>query len=206
MSNIEIINCEQGTDEWLKARAGVITASQMKDVMAKGRSGGPSLTRKKYMAQMAAEIITEEPADTGWSGNAHTERGHEHEPIARDLYEKRTGNKVDEVGFVKCENLGCSPDGLVGDDGGVEIKSKLPHLLIEILENGEMPKDHVQQVQASLMVTGRAWWDFVAYSPGLPLFVQRILPDPALHREMRVACKQFQLETDMLVKRIKEKF
>lgn len=206
MTELEIINCEQGTEEWHKARAGVITASEIHFVMASGRGGAPSETRRKYMSRMASERITGEPAQTGWNGNVHTERGKENEATARSLYEERMGHKVDLIGFAKRGTIGCSPDGLVSDHGGVEIKCKIPELHIEVLEKDEVPSDHIKQIQFSMLVMNRPWWDFVCYSPGLPLFVKRVEADVSLQSQMRVAVKQFELETDMLVKRIMEKF
>lgn len=115
--------------------------------------------------------------------NGHTDRGHELEPLARDMYELETGHTVETVGFIEyTQYAGCSPDGLVAEDGGTEIKcvndvSYLKHLL-----NGvdEVDTSHVWQVQMNLLITGRQWWDLIIYNPNFKrsMVVHRILPDP----------------------------
>ncbi|HBG30742.1 MAG TPA: hypothetical protein DDW98_08955, partial [Gammaproteobacteria bacterium] len=103
--------------------------------MAKGRGGGDSKTRKTYMRKLIGERITGEVGQL-WAGNAHTERGHTMEPEARDLYAFLRDVTPQRVGFLRRGPIGCSPDSFVGDDGLLEVKTKLPHLQIEVLEDG----------------------------------------------------------------------
>lgn len=197
MSAPVIITCEQGTPEWHEARLGIPTASEFSTVMAKGQGK----TRMTYMRKLAGEILTGNPADS--YSNAHMERGKEMEAEARAAYEFLTGNAVEEVGFIRTDAAGCSPDGLVGADGGVEIKTKLPHLLIECLERGTMPPEHVAQVQGALWITGRSWWDFVAYWPGIPTFTCRVYPDTKYIRNLAAEVHVFNKELAALVTRIR---
>src|SRR3569833_1490525 len=123
----EIITCEQNSPEWLRARMGIPTASAFGDVLAKGEGK----TRRTYMLKLAGEIITGEPMES--FSNAHTERGHALEEEARDLYIFQTGAELERVGIIRNGRAGCSPDSLIGEDGGLEIKTTLPHLLIETI-------------------------------------------------------------------------
>ena len=151
----------QGSDEWHEARLGHVTASCFSHVLAKGEGK----TRKKYMLKVVSERLTGKPSES--FSNVHTERGTIQEPFARLEYEARTGNLVQEVGFVKHPTLmaGASADGLIDDDGGVEIKSVIPTVQIEMIERGCIPGEYVAQVQGNLWISGRKWWDFVRYSP-----------------------------------------
>ena len=117
-----IKDVEQGTDEWHDMRIGHITASRFKDVLSKGRGTAPSKTRLTYMRELVAELISGEKQES--FSNEYMEWGTATEPQARAMYEFDTGNAVTEIAFCKLDNLkiGCSPDGLVGDDGGLEIK------------------------------------------------------------------------------------
>lgn len=202
---MEIFNCEQGTPEWFDCRRGIVTASEMHTVMATGRGGGESLTRKKYMQRLASEIITGQPC-IGFEGNADTERGHELEPVIRSLYEERTGNPVDEVGFIRNGRIGCSPDGLIGEEGGTEFKAKRPYIHIEVLLSGEVPPEHFKQIQTCMLVTGRQWWDFACHSPGLPFFIKRVERNEVMIEQIIEATEQFNTELDAMVERIKGLF
>lgn len=205
VDQLEIFNCEQGTDEWHQCRAGVVTASEMHCVMASGRDGGESATRRKYLLIKAAEIITGKAAERKFQGNGHTERGKEQEPEARRLYEITKGVEVTQVGFMKRGKIGASPDFLVGEDGGGEIKCVLPEILLEMIMKGDMPKEHEKQVQGNLLVSKRKWWDFVAYSPGLPLFIKRQLPDVDLMIRMDREAKAFMIEAEAVARTVMQK-
>jgi hypothetical protein len=194
-------NVDQGSDEWHRLRAGTVTASEMATVLAKGRSGGVSLTRAKYLRKLAAERITGRVIQT-WNGNADTERGHEQEPEARRLYAFMRDADPKLVGFMKRGPVGASPDSLIGDDGLLEIKSKRGDIHIELLETREMPPEHKAQVQGQLWVSGRKWVDFMSYSPGLPPFIQRIERDPIYIAELAKATAAFLEELDALTERI----
>lgn len=169
---VEIIECEQGTPEWFKARLGIPTASEFSTVMAKGEGK----TRRAYMLKLAGEILTGEPMESYTNG--HMERGRLTEGDARDLYAFQKNADPILVGFVRNGAKGASPDSLLGDNGGLEIKTALPHIQIERLMKGEVPSEHRAQVQGNIWVCEREWWDFVSYGgPKLPLFVKRVHRD-----------------------------
>lgn len=199
---LQVFDCEQGTEEWHQARAGIVTASVFSTVMAKGRGGGPSETRNKLLYQLAAERITGEYVPT-WSGNQHTERGKVMEQQVRDLYEATSPLPVRQVGFVRRGNVGASPDSLVGDEGLLEVKTKLPHLQIEAVLAGVLPTEHKAQVQGQLLVTGRMWCDFRSYWPGLPQLSVRVYRDLEYMTTLRSALLQFNAELDALVVKIR---
>lgn len=200
MSTIEIFDCVQGEPEWHEARRGVVTASEFATVMAKGRSGGDSVTRRKYMLTLAGEIITGQVAD-GWAGNKHSERGHAMEPEARDAYAFSRDVEPVQVGFMRRGRAGASPDSLVGDVGLLEIKTKLPHLQLDLLDRDAVPKEHIAQIQGQLWISGRSWCDFVSYWPGLPIFIKRVERDEDYIAKLAVAVDEFVAELDTYVDR-----
>lgn len=199
--SLRILDCEQGSAEWQEARAGIPTASRFGEIIAKGKGTAPSKVRATYMLELAGERILGEPADR-WEGNRHTERGHLLEPVARAWYEMRTDRTARQVGFVIDDALraGASPDSLVGDDGLLEIKTKLPRLQIELLlAGGILPDEHKAQCQGQLMVTGRQWLDFVSYCERLPPLLVRVERDEAYIAALRVAVQDFTTELDRMV-------
>ncbi|MDX1117063.1 exonuclease [Sinorhizobium medicae] len=198
---IEVFNCDQGTSAWFQCRAGIPTASMFSTVMASGRGGGESKTRAKYMRQLAGEIITGKPIE-GYS-NHHMERGHEMEPEARDLYAFATDTAPVQVGFVRNGNKGCSPDSLIGENGMLEIKTKLPDLLIECLERDDFPPEHRAQCQGALWVAEREWIDITVYWPGMPAFIKRAYRDEPYIKTMAGAVDQFNDELAALVERVR---
>lgn len=198
---MRIIDCDQGTDQWFRARMGMPTASEFSTVMAKGRDGGASKTRKTYMLKLAGEILTGEPMES--HSNHHMERGKEMEGEARDLYAFMRDVDPVRVGFIVNGRMGCSPDSLIGDEGAVEIKTKLPHLQIECLLSEKLPAEHRAQCQGILLVTGRKWIDFVSYWPGLPLHVVREEPDAEYQEKLAAALAEFNAELDEMVERIR---
>lgn len=199
---MEIVACEQGTPEWHQARVGIPTASEFQTLLMKGKKGGESLTRKTYMRKLAGEIITGEPM---WSfNNEHMERGKQWEAEARDLYAFLHDAEPQQVGFIRNGRKGASPDSLIGDRGGLEIKTRLAHLQIELLEDGEVPAEHIAQIQGCMWIADREWWDFVSFSPRLPLFVRRVERDDAFIGLLSQAVDQFNSELDELVERIRK--
>lgn len=198
---IQIITCEQGTPDWFAARSGIPTASMFATVMASGRSGGESKTRAKYMRQLAGEIITGKPME-GFS-NAHMERGHVMEPEARDLYSFATDTTPEQVGFIRNGNKGCSPDSLIGANGMLEIKSKLPDLLIECLERDDFPPEHKAQCQGALWVAEREWIDIVVYWPEMPVFIKRAYRDETYIATLAKSVDTFNEELAALVARVR---
>lgn len=200
---IRTIECQQGTEEWLQARTGIVTCSELKNVLAKGEGK----TRSKYMRQLAGEIITDKPAQ-GFQGNIHTERGKEQEPIARDLLALMFGDEVREVGFIRNDTLrlGCSPDGLMGDDWGTEIKCCLADIQVERLLKGGVPSEYVAQVEGSIIASGRPNWKFFSFCPGMPTLVVDVTVTEPRRREIEAELKAFNAELDALVSKIKGMF
>lgn len=196
-----IIECEQGTDAWYEARRGVVTASMFADVLAKGKGTAESKTRRRYLLQLAGERLTGVPAEP--YSNVHLERGKEMEPEARDMYAFAHDAPLTRVGFILNGRAGCSPDALVGDDGALEIKTALPHILIDYLIRDEFPPEHKAQTQGVLWVTGRRWIDLAVYWPGLPLFVKRASRDEAYIADLALAVDAFNAELDETVERVR---
>lgn len=193
---IKIFNDEQGSPGWFEARRGIPTASQFQCILAKSadRKG-----RRTYLYDLAAEIIRGECAPT--YSNEHMERGHIQESEARDWYAFATDAEPTRVGFIRNDQFraGVSPDSLIGDDGGLEIKTRLPRLQLELLETKELPNEHKAQVQGALWLTGRKWWDFLSYCPKLKPFKIRVLPDESYIATLRGAVAEFNAELKLLV-------
>jgi putative phage-type endonuclease len=171
----------QGSDEWKALRCGKVTASRVADVVAKTKTGY-SASRANYLAQLIAERLTGTPAET--YTNAAMQHGTETEPEARDAYSFYHGVTVEQVAFVphpKIDQAGASPDGLVGDDGLVEIKCPQTATHLETLLGQAVPAKYADQMQFQMACTGRQWCDFVSYDPRMPehmrLFVRRVPRD-----------------------------
>jgi hypothetical protein len=194
---VQIINCDQGEAEWFAARMGIPTASEFHTVMAKGKSGGESLTRKAYLNKLAGEILTGEPMEN--YTNAAMDRGKMMEDEARDLYAFIKSVEPERVGFLRNGNAGCSPDSLIGANGGLEIKSAAAHVQIERLRRNELPPEHKAQVQGALWITGREWWDFTSYCPKLPLMIARVPRDDGYIANLAGAVDQFNTELNEIV-------
>ena len=201
---MRIVDCEQGSEEWFRVRAGMPTASEFATVMAQGKGGGESKTRRTYMLKLAGEILTGEPMDH--YSNHHMERGKEMEAEARDLYAFMKDVAPQQVGFVINGAKGCSPDSLVGADGMAEIKTKLPHLQIDCLLGDRVPPEHLAQCQGALWVAEREWIDFVSYWPKLPLFVSRAYRDEEYIQKLAAAVDQFNDELTALVEQIRKQY
>jgi len=199
---IEIFDCEQGTPEWFSCRAGVPTASEFSTVMAKGKDGGVSITRKKYLYRLAGEILTGEPAPEGYS-NDFMVRGHELEDEARNLYAFMLDVEPQRVGFLRNGAKGCSPDSLLGTDAGLEIKVAIPAVQIERLQRGTLPPEHRAQVLGSMWVAERATWDFVSYCPKLPPLILTVPRDEAYIAQLSKAVDAFNDELESVVASIR---
>jgi YqaJ-like viral recombinase domain len=194
-------NCEQGTEEWFRARAGMPTASEFSTVLAKGKAGAESKTRRTYMLKLAGELLTGEPMEH--FSNAHMERGKVMEAEARDTYAMIADVDPEQVGFIVNGPKGCSPDCLIGANGMAEIKTKLPHLQIDVLLAGELPSEHKAQCQGALWVAEREWIDFISYWPRLPLFLKRVHRDEEYIATLASAVDQFNDELAATVDRIR---
>ena len=194
-----IHNVAQGTPEWHAVRAGKVTASEFDSVLAQGRNG-VSKTRQTYLYKLAGEIITGQVVES--YSNANMERGKVMEDEARAWYEVMHA-KVETVGFIEEGRTGYSPDGLVGDKGALEIKTKFPHLLIPVLLSRDFPAEHKAQCQGGLMVSCREWIDLVCYWPGMPVAVHRAYRDEVYIATLRQAVWDFVGELDAIVGRLK---
>ena len=192
---MQIINCEQLSPEWFEARCGVPSASNFDKLITS--KGLPSKQRERYMYKLAGEKVSGTVEET--YQNAAMLRGIEMEEEARDLYTVVTGRTVTEVGFCISDGpfkYGCSPDGLVGDDGSIEIKCPMAATHVGYLLANKLPTDYFQQVQGQLFVTGRKWTDFVSYYPGIKPLIIRVERDEvfiaALSIELIVFCKELE--------------
>lgn len=194
---------EQRTAEWFAERAGKVTASRIADVMAKTKSGYGA-GRANYMADLIAERLTGE-AKQGFS-NAAMQWGTDTEPQARAMYELETGLTVTETGFVphpKIEGTGASPDGLVGEDGLVEIKCPNTATHIDTLRGSKIDRKYLLQMHWQMICTGREWCDFVSFDPRLPpemqLHIQRVELAAELAEEITAEVTQFLTELNEAV-------
>lgn len=198
---MEVFDFDQGSDAWHRARLGIPTASEFATLIARGKDGGDSKTRRTYLYKLAGEIITGEPMES--YSNAHMERGKAMEDEARDAYAFIANVEPQRVGFIRNGRKGASPDSLIGDAGMVEIKTKLPHLMVELILRGEFPPEHVAQCQGQLWVAEREWVDIAVYWPGFPLFVKRATRDEAYIRKLASAVDDFNAELDEIVARVR---
>jgi putative phage-type endonuclease len=198
----------QQTPEWFAQRVGKVTASRIADVMAKVKSG-EAASRANYRAQLVAERLTGVPAES--YTNAAMQWGTDTEPYARMAYEADTGNLVLETGFVLHPEIGfsgASPDGLIGDDGLVEIKCPNTATHIEYLLNNGVPEKYKPQMAWQMACTGRKWCDFISYDPRLPddlkLFCAKYLRDDEYITELEAAVSQFLKEVEETVLHLTE--
>ena len=198
---MQIIDCEQNSPEWYEARLGIPTASMFATVMAVGKQGGKSVGRVDYLNKLAGEILTGEPMFNYVS--ADMERGKLMEDEARDLYAFTHGVEPLRVGFIRSGDKGASPDSLIGDKGGLEIKSAAAHIQIARLLADELPSEHKAQVHGSMWVAEREWWDFCSYCPKLPLFVKRVYRDEAYIAKIATEVDLFNTELRQTVEYIR---
>jgi putative phage-type endonuclease len=188
----------QGSDEWKALRLGKVTASRVSDVVARTKTGYGA-GRANYMAQLIAERLTGTAAES--YTNAAMQHGTECEPEARAAFEFYQGVTVKEVAFVphpKIDQAGCSPDGLVGDDGLVEIKCPNTATHLDTLLGQAVPSKYEVQMQFQMACTGRQWCDFVSYDPRMPenmrLFIKRLPRDDKRIAELESEIAAFLLE------------
>jgi putative phage-type endonuclease len=199
---------EQRTDEWFKSRLGKVTASRIADVVARTRTGYAA-SRANYMAQLVCERLTGKQAES--FSNAAMEWGVEQEDPARDAYSAKVGELVTEVGFISHPTIpmaGASPDGLVGNNGCVEIKCPSTATHIEYLFDRDPPQKYFYQMQWQMACTGTEWCDWVSYDPRLPaelqLLVVRIPRDTDCITILEKEVSEFLAELDGKVSKLKE--
>lgn len=184
----------QGTEDWLALRAAIPTASNFATVMASGRNGEESKTRRQYMLRLIAQKMTGD-VEEGFS-SIHTERGHKQEADIRDAYSFIRDAEVQQVGFLRNTTpnghpVGCSPDGLIGTNGMFEAKSKLGSIQLEILLKQQTPPEYIAQLQGGLWVAEREYIDFMSHTPRIPPFIQRHYRDEAYIKRLASEVDRF---------------
>lgn len=197
---------EQGSPEWFAMRAGKVTASKAADVMSAITTAG----YRNYLADLVVERLTGNKTES--FTNAAMQWGVDQEPIARAEYEVKTGNLVDQIAFVDhptIANFGCSPDGLVGDDGLIEIKCPNTATHIDYVMQDKVPTKYIPQIQCQLAVTGRKWCDFVSFDPRLPdglqILIVRLERDNKYIEKLEARVVKFLDEVNSAVNGLKEK-
>ena len=200
---------EQRTEEWFKAKLGKVTASKVADVLAKTKTG-VSASRGNYLSDLVVERLTGQQAE--FYQNDAMAWGTETEPQARMAYEAFKGILVDEEGFIdhpSISNFGCSPDGLVGSDGLIEIKCPNSKTHIDTLLSGKAPSKYIPQMMTQMACTGRAWCDFVSFDPRLPedlqLFVVRVDRDDEYIANLEKEVTAFLAEVDETIIKLMDK-
>lgn len=187
----------QGSDEWHAARCGLLTASEMRLILTPTLKSADNAKSRAHMWELLAQRISGY-VEPSYISDAML-RGHDDEIEARALYSKAYA-PVRESGFVTNDRwgftLGCSPDGLVGDDGMIECKSRCQKYQVQTIctyfEDGTTPEEYLLQVQTALLVTEREWCDLISYCGGLPMVTMRILPDPKIHEAIIEAASRFE--------------
>lgn len=185
----------QGTPDWHAARRGIVTASVVGKLITPTLKVADNETARGITATLIAERIS------GWTEptymNDDMARGVLHEPIARDAYAEHHRVKVEQVGLMVRDDwgfpIGASPDGLVGEDGGLEVKCPRSKTHIRTIVADEVPAQHIPQIQACMLVSGRKWWSFVSFCAGLPLYTTRVEADPVWHEAIVEAVAAFEM-------------
>jgi hypothetical protein len=200
---IPIYNVQQNTEEWFKLRVGRPSASNFDKIITS--QGKPSKQRDAYLYQLAGEIITGQKEDTYQSYDMKV--GIEREGEARNLYEMLYDVDVQQVGLCYLDEkmeVSCSPDGLVNEDGLVEIKCVKLSTQVQYLLENRLPPTYTCQCQGQLFVTDRKWLDFVSYYPAMPPLVVRVYPDRKVIDPLREELKSFVKELKEVVNKLKE--
>ena len=192
-------NFEQGAEEWFAVRLGKITGSGFHNLLSKSKSGvGLSKTALTYAYQLIAERLTGQRDEFG--GNRYTNWGNENESLAREFYEAETFNPVEQVGFIEADEwCGCSPDGLVGEDGMIEIKCPSSKRFVEIIHTGDIPEDWIAQMLFNMWVCEREWCDFVLFDPRMEdrkIWIKRV---DSNHFFVETVVKNFISEVEKII-------
>lgn len=200
----------QGSDEWYAARLGKVGASRIGDLMARTKTGYGA-SRATYLAELLCERLTGVPTD-GYT-NAAMQWGIEKEPDAKAAYSFMTDITIEDAGFVphhKIAAAGASPDGLIGDDGLIEIKCPNTATHIEMLLTGTIDRKYLLQMQFQMACTERAWCDFISFDPRLPaemhLWIKRVERDDAMTAEIEKEVRAFLAELDAKVTALRSRY
>lgn len=203
--SLVVYDVEQGTQEWLDLRLGIITASNAQKLLVSGKSkeyapfGDGAIT---YMIEKITEQYTG-VSQSSFDGNEHTERGHELEPVIAEYYlagDYNKGESIELAGIGINHGVGASPDRLVGLNGGLEIKAPLAKNVMELHIRENIKKDYLTQCQCNMWVWEREWWDFMAVAEGVPPFVRRIYRDDTVINLLAERTELFYEMMDSLVK------
>lgn len=208
---MKILTLKQHGPDWLNARCGRVTASRCDAVLATLKRGGESADRANYRVEIATEILT------GFANESYVSkdmvRGTELEPLARAAYEFATDTEVDQVGFVQhgaIELYGASPDGIIGQDGGLELKVPRPTTHVKWALPGELPEEHKWQCFAGMDCCDRDWWDFASYCPDMPrhmqIFKVRLYRDEAEIARLQAGICQFLDEVQETIAQLEARF
>jgi predicted phage-related endonuclease len=184
---------EQGSGEWLQARCGMLTSSDVDKIITPTLKVASNEKERGHTYELLAQRVNNYVEPSYISNDML--RGEQEEVLARKLYSEKVA-PVEECGFVTNDRLGFpigwSPDGLVGDDGQIEIKSRRQKYQTQTIVDGVVPAEYVLQVQFGLFVSNRKWCDFISYSNGMPMFVLRVMPDPLVFDAISGAARAFE--------------
>lgn len=203
-------NIPQGSLLWFLIRAGNLTASRFQNILKKGRGDAPSATRVTECINLATERLTGKPLPPV-EGVKALEWGKRQEPAAKRAYSLQTGRLVQEVGFIRHNKLkaGASPDGLIGRDGGLELKCPYNSTIHTRTLKFGLPKEHLPQIQGCLWITKRDWWDFGSFDPRMPLdlqlYIQRVERDDEYIEKLEGAVRTFLGEVEALFSQLTNK-
>lgn len=196
----------QGSPEWFDIKRGKFSASQVVD-LCRGPRGDYTAAREDYIMTVVLEILTGKTEETFQSQDMLN--GKEWENEARTAYQIKTGLFVDTVGFEEhplIPRLGCSPDGEIETDGGMEIKCPKAKEHYRNLSGGKIQRGYLYQIQCNMLCTGRYWWDFVSWNkdfpPHLQLYIQRYYPDPMIFAEIKREVELANIEVDKRLERL----
>jgi len=197
---MKILDIQQQTPEWYQAKVGIPSSSNFDKIIT--TKGEPSKQSQKYLYKLAGEFVAGKSEET--YQNASMLRGVELEAEARQCYELITGETVKQIGLcIADEGYACSPDGIVGDDGLLEIKCPLAATHVGYLLKNNLPSDYFQQVQGQLLVTGRKWCDFMSYYPGIKPLIIRVERNEKFITALKVELEIFCNELKEIVNKIK---
>ena len=199
---------EQRTDEWKAQRLGKVTASRIVDILP-GAKGNYLASRRNYMAELICERLTGQPTEHFIS--PAMQWGIDTEPLARSAYEVQKDVMVEEAGFIdhpSISDFGGSPDGLVGRDGGIEIKCPNTATHIDTLLGAKIDRAYFYQMHALMMCTGRIWWDYFSYDPRLPDNLSshwiRVYKEPDTEKMIEAELNNFLRELEAKMKKLEE--
>jgi len=198
---------DQRTDEWRQAKCGKLGCSRLDAALAQGRNGAPSATRRNYLAELVCERLTGNVSQ-GFT-TAEEQWGIDHESFAKAAYEARSGVIIQEHGGMEHPTIKGwwgSPDGLIGSDGGIEIKCPKTATHLDTLLRGTIDRGYILQMTGYILIYDRAWWDFISFDPRLPdrlsIFIKRFYRDDLPCAEVESGARQFLVDLESMLERL----